>query len=116
MLFVVLTNKTGARNDKLIGSPLDATVHVSLAPDSALKRVLKEHLGEQEMPCFFGAVSQVTLDKEPIQHRQHSEEIVLPNGEKASVSVAPIGLNKCPRCWIRGEFEDLCPRCKVVMQ
>ena len=85
-------------------------MNVELAANSTLSRVFSD-LGE-ELPCFFGAVSQVTVNSNLAEPRQHSEEVTLPaSGEKATVSVAPIGLNKCPRCWLRGNFELLCPRC-----
>jgi hypothetical protein len=88
-------------------------VQLTLAPNSALRSVILNLLGAQETPCFFGAVSEVTFDAQD-EARQHREEVVLPGGEKAIVSVAAIGLNKCPRCWVRGNFEHMCHRCTLV--
>lgn len=91
-------------------------MHVGLSSESPLLRVLREELGDRELPCFFGAVSQVTFGKEQAEGHKHAEEVIVPSGEKVKVSVAPVGKNKCPRCWMRGSFDHLCPRCDAVLR
>ena len=100
-----------ARNDKAIGSPLDASVELSI-PKSE-KDVLQalEMLG-LETHCFFGSVSKVNITEQPSKVFKYSEKI-----DSCVVSIEVMKSEKCPRCWIRGDFEqELCPRCARVMK
>jgi isoleucyl-tRNA synthetase len=104
----------GARNAKVIGSPLDARVHLVLS-SAALDKPL-ELLGAQETACFFGSVSQVDVTRDGASVKSaFQEQVHLENGiGKVVVAVDAVGQNKCPRCWTRGGFEHLCPRCSTI--
>jgi isoleucyl-tRNA synthetase len=76
----VLKSLEAARQEKFIGAPLEAAVH--LAADGGLYPLLKRH--EAELPSLF-IVSQVSIDK-------HSEKVL-------SVHVNRAEGSKCARCW-----------------
>ncbi len=108
----------GARNAKLVGSPLDAGVQLVLTGQTSVLDEPLRLLGPQETACFFGAVSEVRI------LRNHGEKIDAPfqetieleSGEKVLVTVEALGKNKCPRCWTRGSFERCCPRCAPLVK
>ena len=82
-----------ARNDKLIGKPLEAQVELKVE-DSEIASMNLEEL-------FI--VSKCLI-----------------NNEAPEIKVSPAGGSKCPRCWIHSESADpetgLCPRCKEVLR
>jgi isoleucyl-tRNA synthetase len=77
---LVLKSLEAARQEKFIGAPLEAAVH--LAADDGLYSLLKKHAAE--LPSLF-IVSQVSIDK-------HSEKVL-------SVDVSRAEGVKCARCW-----------------
>jgi hypothetical protein len=97
-----------------VGSPLEAEVRLNIAANSKLLKPL-EALHE-ELACFFGAVSRAVISEEKAQEKsKYQETLTLQDGsEQVVVTVAPIEGNKCPRCWVRGDFQHFCQRCDVL--
>jgi isoleucyl-tRNA synthetase len=77
---LVLKSLEAARQEKFIGAPLEAAVH--LEADDGLYTLLKRH--EAELPSLF-IVSQVSVEK-------HNEKVL-------SVHVNRAAGVKCARCW-----------------
>lgn len=103
-----------ARKEKLIGSPLDASVKIIVPEGSKLPPVFQS-LGE-ELPCFFGAVSSVAVESSRNRptSKFHALVDLIDGSESIALSVdkLPEHSNKCPRCWVRGAFGEYCPRCQ----
>jgi len=82
-----------ARNDKLIGKPLEAAVELSV-PDKDLASMNLEEL-------FIVS------------------KCIINDGDCDEIKVSPAPGVKCPRCWKQSEEADaetgLCPRCKKVI-
>ncbi len=89
-----------ARNTKIIGKSLEASIHVRL--HHPLARLAQKHLGEAFAQWCI--VSKATLES------SDEEET------RVDVTVAP-GVT-CPRCWNvteNGAEDGLCPRCQSVL-
>ena len=76
----VLKSLEAARNDKLIGAPLEARVHI--AANSDLYPLLEQY--GSDLPGLF-IVSQVELERAPV--------------EEVSIRVERASGEKCERCW-----------------
>jgi isoleucyl-tRNA synthetase len=81
----VLKSLEAARNEKLIGAPLEARVRLSA--DGDLYPLLERYASE--LPSLF-IVSQVELD---------SAELAGADGQRLSVKVERAAGGKCERCW-----------------
>ena len=102
-----------ARNQKMIGHPLDAAVSVSVSPEMYAK--LEAYAGE--LQSIF-IVSQADLHQDAAFDDAFQSDIV----EGLSIKVTPAAGDKCERCWIHvtsvGADQDhptLCNRCSGVM-
>jgi isoleucyl-tRNA synthetase len=100
---LVLKSLEAARQEKFIGAPLEAAVH--LAADDGLYSLLKKHAAE--LPSLF-IVSQVSIDK-------HSEKVL-------SVDVSRAEGVKCARCWkytsdvgSLAELPSVCAACAATV-
>lgn len=99
----VLKGLEAARQEKFIGAPLEASVH--LKADGDLYHLLEEYAAE--LPALF-IVSQVKLER---------------HGEKSlSVHIGRAGGLKCERCWkyVAGvgsvpELPTVCADCAAVL-
>jgi isoleucyl-tRNA synthetase len=103
-----------ARNQKMIGHPLDAAVILSLG--SADYEILKSYEGE--LQTIF-IVSQASLTTEPLNQGAYESE----NVEGLKIQVASAAGDKCERCWIHApsvgasrEHPTICERCESVVQ
>jgi isoleucyl-tRNA synthetase len=99
----VLKSLEAARNDKLIGAPLEARVRISANGD--LYPLLGQYV--RELPGLF-IVSQVELDRAP--------------GDGMSVRVERAAGEKCERCWkyttdvgSDPRFPTICQACAVAV-
>ena len=101
-----------ARNKKLIGHSLDASVTI------CAKGTLYDDLQpfENDLRSLL-IVSKATLVSDNIQDAFSSEAI-----ENLSVVVKPADGNKCQRCWIHdplvgqnSDYPDTCPRCQDAL-
>lgn len=92
-----------ARNEKLIGSSLEAEVFIN-AIDVESKKVLEE-LKDYLKQLFI--VSEVTVTEEE-----------LPVIDKVGVKVLKSSGEKCLRCWnyVQKTKDGLCPRCQEVLK
>ncbi len=104
-----------ARVKKLIGHPLDASVHVSIN-DTGMN-TLKAY--ENELRSIF-IVSQVSLTEEDLTKDGTYESSSI-DGLKISISKAEG--DKCERCWIydasvgtNGEHPTVCKRCQDALE
>ncbi len=105
------------RNDKLIGSPLEAALELTF-PAGGLVAADFYALGDRERPCFFGTVSSVAV-MWPFGTASKYQSSLTLHGEDVLVSLLPFPHPACPRCKMRGPFnshaENLCGRCAAVM-
>jgi isoleucyl-tRNA synthetase len=103
-----------ARNQKLIGHPLDSAVTLSV--NNADYEILKSYEGE--LSTIF-IVSQASLTKDPCSERAYESESI----EGLKIQVASATGEKCERCWIHApsvgadrEHPTICQRCRSVIQ
>jgi isoleucyl-tRNA synthetase len=108
----VLKALEAARNEKLIGSPLDAKV--VLAADGALAALLQEY--RALLPTLF-IVSQVELSADSIAG---AAETQLP---ELTLRIDKASGRKCERCWNYSErvgedarYPTVCERCSVALK
>jgi isoleucyl-tRNA synthetase len=102
-----------ARNQKMIGHPLDAAVSVSVSSD--MFAMLKPYAGE--LPSIF-IVSQTDLLEDATFDNAFQSDVV----EGLSIKVASAAGDKCERCWmhattvgVNADHPSLCSRCSGVM-
>jgi len=102
-----------ARNQKMIGHPLDAAVSVSVSPEMFAN--LKPYAGE--LQSIF-IVSQAELLEDATFENAFQSDVV----EGLSIKVASAAGDKCERCWMHAttvgvntDHPSLCSRCSGVM-
>jgi isoleucyl-tRNA synthetase len=105
----VLKSLEAARNEKLIGAPLEARVRLSA--DGDLYPLLERYASE--LPSLF-IVSQVELD---------SAELAGADGQRLSVKVERAAGGKCERCWkyttdigSDARFPTICGQCAEAVE
>lgn len=103
-----------ARNEKKIGSSLEASVRLYVNERSALL----EQKAFLPSLLIVSQVDLVSLDKKP-----DAVPTVTLNGETLAIEVLPARGEKCERCWVFNEdvgsdtdHPSLCGRCAKVMQ
>jgi isoleucyl-tRNA synthetase len=99
---IVLKSLETARNEQLIGAPLEARVRLSANPE--IYPLLKQYA--RELPALF-IVSQVTLDR----------------ADTLSVQVERAAGRKCERCWkyttdtgVDARFPTICGPCAEAVE
>jgi len=102
-----------ARNKKMIGHPLDATVSVSVA--SEMYATLEPYA--RELQSIFIVSQAELLNDVSLEDAYQSEDI-----EGLSIKVTPAVGEKCERCWMHvtsvgteTDHPTLCTRCSGVM-
>jgi isoleucyl-tRNA synthetase len=100
----VLKSLETARQEKIIGAPLEAHVHLSAGPD--LYSLLSAHI--TELPGIF-IVSEVSIEKQ--------------DAAGLGVRIERAGGTKCERCWkythdvgSNPEFPTICASCAAAVQ
>jgi isoleucyl-tRNA synthetase len=103
-----------ARQDKVIGHSLDASVTIALSPE--LLKLLQDYRNELRSICIVSAVEFV--DEGAVEKGYESQDY-----PGLVIWVAPSQYLKCERCWVRdpavgqdAEHPTLCDRCTQVIK
>jgi isoleucyl-tRNA synthetase len=103
-----------ARQDKVIGHSLDASVTIALSPE--LLKLLQDYRNELRSICIVSAVEFV--DEGAVEKGYESQDY-----PGLVIGVAPSQYLKCERCWVRdpavgqdAKHPTLCDRCTQVIK
>lgn len=103
-----------ARTDKVMGSSLQCSVHLTV-DDSSVSKVLERYLDELEAIFVVSSVelNQAVPESQAWAYKQEFEV----QGAKIQVHVLPPKQDKCTRCWryVAPSEDDLCHRCEEVV-
>ena len=109
---VVSRRLEDARNEKLIGHPLESSVELRFKPGSELLKAV-DALGEHLREALIVSELHIVEDKEQGKHEGEGD---------VDAVVSKAAGEKCPRCWLRAKsvgaseaYDDLCERCASVV-
>lgn len=118
----VNTALENARNNKVLGSPLQCSVVLQVPKDGEALPLLQEYAAELDSMFVVSSVKVVAADKpvgeEATPEWEYTAPFEVQGGVPATAVVRPPIKEKCVRCWrYLAEKEDsLCMRCEDVVK
>ncbi|KJR81534.1 isoleucyl-tRNA synthetase [Sporothrix schenckii 1099-18] len=119
----VKTALENARNDRVLGSPLQCSVVLRVPDDSTALPLLQDHAAELDSMFVVSSVSVVAAESEPATEEvspvwKYTAPFDVQGGGSATAVVLPPQNAKCPRCWryVAEDKDHLCRRCEDAVQ
>lgn len=111
-----------ARNNKVLGSPLQCSVVLQVPKESEALPLLQEYAAELDSIFVVSSVKVVPVGEQAAEEATPEWEYTAPfevqGGAPATAVVRPPLKEKCVRCWryLAEKEDDLCGRCEDVVK